>query len=231
MYSLTVILILSYLVGAIPGSLWASKGLYGIDIRNYGSGNAGATNAFRVAGWQAGVLATVVDMGKGALSAGVIAQYVRIDPIPEFGLVSAEASTLVGILAGLAAVVGHMFPVWAKFKGGKGVNTAAGVLLALAWLPTVLTMAVFATVMLTSRYVSLGSITAAAAFPTIIAILKYGAGMDLSVSLLVFGVVLALAIIVAHQSNIRRLLAGNENQVSSFKPAKGMRGRGEIEGV
>jgi len=230
MLSLITILVLSYLVGAIPGSLWASKGLYGIDIREYGSGNAGATNAFRVAGWQAGVLATVVDMGKGALSAGVIAQFIRIDPLPTFGLAT-EASTLIGILAGLSAVVGHMFPVWAKFKGGKGVNTAAGVLLALTPLSTLLTMAVFAVVLLSSRYVSLGSITAAAAFPTIIAIRKYIFDAELSVSLLIFGIVLGLAIIVAHQSNIRRLWAGNENRVSSFKPAKGMRGRGEIEGA
>jgi glycerol-3-phosphate acyltransferase PlsY len=230
MFSLLVILVLSYLVGAIPGSLWASKGLYGIDIREYGSGNAGATNAFRVVGWPAGVLATVVDMGKGALSAGVIARYIRIDTLPTFGL-SAEADTIVGILAGLTAIIGHMFPVWARFQGGKGVNTAAGVLLALTPISTLLTMAVFAVVLLSSRYVSLASITSAAAFPTIIAIRKYAFDADLSTSLLVFGIVLALAIIVAHQSNIRRLLAGNENRVQSFRPAKGMLGRGEIEGA
>ena len=230
MFSLLLILAASYLVGAIPGSLWSSKALYGIDIREYGSGNAGATNAFRVVGWQAGVLATIVDMGKGALAAGVFAPFIRIDPLPTFGL-SAESDTIVGILAGLAAVIGHMFPVWARFQGGKGVNTAAGVLLALTPLSTLLTMAVFTIVLLSSRYVSLASITAAAAFPTIIAIRTYVFSAELRPSLLVFGIVLALAIIVAHQSNIRRLLAGNENRVQSFRPAKGMRGRGEIEGT
>lgn len=227
MVSLAVVLLLCYLVGSIPGSLWASKGLYGIDIRDYGSGNAGATNAFRVVGWQAGVIATLIDMGKGALSAGWISQLALFGPLPTFGS-SIETSTFMGLLAGLAAVTGHMFPVWAKFNGGKGVNTAAGVLLALALVPTLLTMAVFAVVLLSSRYVSLASLTAAVAFPTIVAVWKYVFGADLSMGLLVFGVILAAAIIIAHQSNIKRLLQGNENRVGSFKPAKGMRGRGEI---
>lgn len=227
MLSLAVVLLLSYLVGSIPGSLWASKGLYGIDIREYGSGNAGATNAFRVVGWQAGVIATLIDMGKGALSAGVLSGLALFGPLPSFGA-SVETATFMGLLAGLAAVTGHMFPVWAKFQGGKGVNTAAGVLLALTPITTLLTMAVFATVLLSSRYVSLASITAAVAFPSIVALRKYVFGADLSTSLLLFGVLLALAIVVAHHSNIRRLANGNENRVGSFKPAKGMRGRGEI---
>lgn len=227
MLSLAVVLVLSYIVGSIPGSLWSSKLLYGVDIRDYGSGNAGATNAFRVVGWQAGVVATLVDMGKGAFAAGVLSQLPLFGPFPEFGFAS-EAATFVGLLCGLAAVTGHMFPIFAKFRGGKGVNTAAGILLALTPITTLLTMAVFAAVLLSTRYVSLGSILAAVAFPTIVAIRKYVFGADLTVSLLVFGIVIALAIVVAHQSNIKRLLQGNENRVSSFKPAKGMRGRGEL---
>lgn len=229
MWSLVVIILLSYLVGSIPGSLWSSKGLYGVDIRKYGSGNAGATNAFRVVGWQAGVTATIIDMGKGALSAGVIAQYVRIDPVPSLGAASWETGTVIGLIAGLAAVIGHMFPVFANFNGGKGVNTAAGILLALTPISTLLTFAVFAIVLLSSRFVSLASITASIAFPTIVAIRRYVFGAAEDPSLIVFGGVLALAIIVAHQSNIKRLLRGTENQVSSFRPAEGMRGRGELE--
>ncbi len=228
MLSLLVILLISYFLGSIPGALWSSKALYGVDIRQYGSHNAGATNAFRVVGWPAGVLATIVDMGKGYLSAGIVASYVRIDPLPALSVFGWEAPVLVGLLAGLAAIVGHMYPIFARFEGGKGVNTAAGILLALTPLTMLYTMAVFAAVLLSSRYVSLASITSAIAFPTLVAIRKYGMGADLDGSLLVIGLLIGTAIIVAHRSNIRRLLRGNENRVSSFRPAQGMLGRGEI---
>lgn len=228
MLSLSLILLISYFLGSIPGALWSSKALHGVDIRRYGSHNAGATNAFRVVGWQAGVLATIVDMGKGYLSAGVVASIVRMDPLPALSVFGWETPVIVGLLAGLAAIVGHMFPIFARFEGGKGVNTAAGILLALAPLTTLYTIGVFVVVLLSSRYVSLGSITAAVAFPIIVAIRKYGFGVDIDGSLLVVGIVIATAIVVAHRSNIGRLLRGNENQVSSFSPAQGMLGRGEI---
>lgn len=228
MLSLSLILLISYFLGSIPGALWSSKALHGVDIREYGSHNAGATNAFRVVGWQAGVLATIVDMGKGYLSAGVVASVVRMDPLPALSVFGWQTPVIVGLLAGLAAIVGHMFPIFARFEGGKGVNTAAGILLALTPLTTLYTMGVFVVVLLSSRYVSLGSITAAVAFPIIVAIRKYGFGVDIDGSLLVVSLVIATAIVVAHRSNIGRLLRGNENQVSSFSPAQGMLGRGEI---
>ena len=228
MLSLSLILLISYFLGSIPGALWSSKALHGVDIRDYGSHNAGATNAFRVVGWQAGVLATIVDMGKGYLSAGVVASVVRMDPLPALSVFGWETPVIVGLLAGLAAIVGHMFPIFARFEGGKGVNTAAGILLALTPLTILYTMGVFLVVLLSSRYVSLGSITAAVAFPILVAIRKYGFGVDIDGSLLVVGIVIATAIVVAHRSNIGRLLRGNENQVSSFSPAQGMLGRGEI---
>jgi glycerol-3-phosphate acyltransferase PlsY len=228
MFTLLVIVLLSYFLGSIPGALWSSKALHGVDIREYGSKNAGATNAFRVVGWQAGVLATVVDMGKGVLSAGVVAQYIRIDPLPTLGLMNWETGTVVGLLAGLVAIVGHMFPIFARFEGGKGVNTAAGLFLALAPITMGITLAVFLTVLLSSRYVSLASMAAAVSFPTLVAVRRYGFGAELDPSLLVFSAILALAIIIAHQSNIKRLLQGNENRVQSFSPAQGMLGRGEI---
>jgi glycerol-3-phosphate acyltransferase PlsY len=228
MLSLSLILLISYFLGSIPGALWSSKALHGVDIRRYGSHNAGATNAFRVVGWQAGVLATIVDMGKGYLSAGVVASVVRMDPLPALSVFGWETPVIVGLLAGLAAIVGHMFPIFARFEGGKGVNTAAGILLALTPLTILYTMGVFLVVLLSSRYVSLGSITAAVAFPILVAIRKYGFGVDIDGSLLVVGIVIATAIVVAHRSNIGRLLRGNENQVSSFSPAQGMLGRGEL---
>jgi glycerol-3-phosphate acyltransferase PlsY len=167
-------------------------------------------------------------MGKGYLSAGVVAEYIRIDPLPAFGLFGWEMESVIGLIAGLMAIVGHMFPIFARFKGGKGVNTAAGILFALTPWTTLYTVIVFAVVLFSSRYVSLSSITAAVAFPTIVAVRRYAFDVDLHPSILILGVVLAVAIVVAHQSNIRRLLNGNENQVSSFSPAQGMLGRGEI---
>lgn len=228
MLTLFLIVLISYFLGSIPGALWSSKGLYGVDIRNYGSKNAGATNAFRVVGWPAGVLATVVDMGKGYLAAGVVAEYIRVDPLPALGLFGWETEAVIGLFAGFIAILGHMFPIFARFKGGKGVNTAAGILFALAPWATLLTLGVFGVIVFSTRYVSLASMTAALAFPTIVAIRTYGFGIDHHPSLLIFGIIIALAIVVAHQSNIKRLLRGNENKVGSFSPAQGMLGRGEI---
>lgn len=228
MQSLLAIVVLSYLVGAIPGSLWAGKLLYGIDLRNYGSGNAGATNAFRVLGWKAGVVATIVDLGKGLLAAGVIA-FIRIDPIPTLGFSAWETQTVVCLLAGVVAVIGHMFPVWARFEGGKGMNTSAGVLLAITPITTLIAIGIFAVVLVASRYVSLASITAAIAFPSTVAIRRYLFDIEaLDPSLLIFSALLAIGIIIAHRSNIQRLLKGTENRVRSFRLARGMRGRGEL---
>lgn len=227
MLSLIVILILSYLVGSIPGSVWVGQLMYGIDVRQYGSGNAGATNVFRVLGWKAGILATIVDLGKGLLAAGVIAT-LRIDDLPS-GFAHWHIETVVRLMAGIAAVLGHMFPIWAGFRGGKGVNTSAGVLLALTPVTTLITAAVFVIVLLVSRYVSLASIVAAIAFPSTVAIRKYVFGIEsLDTSLLIFGIVLAALVIWAHRSNIRRLLSGTENRVRTFRPARGMLGRGEL---
>ena len=226
MLSLLVIALLSYLIGSIPASVWIGKGLYGIDVREHGSGNAGATNAFRVLGWKAGVLATIVDMGKGFVAAGVIAR-LRIDPVPVVTPLW-EVETFVGVFAAIIAILGHMFPVWARFQGGKGVNTAAGALFALAPISMAITLGIFILVLLTTRYVSLASILASIAFPTTVAIRKYVLGADLDGSLLVISILMALSIIVAHHANIGRLLQGRENRVKSFRPAQGMRGRGEL---
>ena len=227
MLSLVVILILSYLAGSIPGSVWVGKLLHGTDIRTHGSGNAGATNVFRVLGWKAGVLATIVDVGKGLLAAGVIAS-IRLDTLPS-GVEVWQIETVVRLMAGVAAVVGHMYPVWARFRGGKGVNTSAGVLFALSPISMWITLGVFVIVLLSSRYVSLASISAVIAFPSVIAIRRYIFGIDaLDPSLLIFSIAMALGIIFAHRANIHRLLSGTESRIRTFRPARGMRGRGEL---
>jgi glycerol-3-phosphate acyltransferase PlsY len=223
MLSVLLIIVASYLVGAIPSSVWIGRGLYGVDIREHGSMNAGATNAFRVLGWKVGVLATCVDLGKGILAATLIAS-LRIDPLPAALALGSSwnVDIVIRLLAGVSAIVGHMFPVYARFEGGKGVNTSAGVLFALTPVTMTITAAIFLVVLLASRYVSLASMLAAASFPTIVAIRRYLFQIDsLDPSLLVVGTLLAIAIIVAHRSNIKRLLRGNENRVRSFKPARG----------
>jgi acyl phosphate:glycerol-3-phosphate acyltransferase len=140
MISLIVIIALSYLVGSIPASVWIGKAS-GVDIRRYGSGNAGATNVFRVLGWKAGAIATLADSGKGFLAAGLIAS-LRLDSLPS-GIAAWEIETVVRMIAGVAAVVGHMFPVLAGFRGGKGVNTSAGALLAITPVTMVIALGVF----------------------------------------------------------------------------------------
>lgn len=227
MLSLVVIIVLSYLAGSIPGSVWVGRWLYGVDVRDHGSGNAGATNVFRVLGWKAGVLASIVDLGKGLLAAGVIAT-IRLDNLPS-GLEFWHIESFVRLLAGIAAIAGHMFPVWARFKGGKGVNTAAGVLFALTPITMWITLGIFVIVLLTSRYVSLASMTAAITFPTAVAIRKYLFGIDaLDDSLLFFSIIFALGILFAHRANIKRLLNGTESRIKNFRLARGMRGRGEL---
>ncbi|MFQ5569417.1 MAG: glycerol-3-phosphate 1-O-acyltransferase PlsY [Rhodothermales bacterium] len=227
MLSFVVILVLSYFVGSIPGSVWVGKWIYKTDIRKHGSGNAGATNAFRVLGWKAGLLATVVDLGKGLLAAGVIAT-IRLDDLPS-GFEFWHIETFVRLVAGLAAIFGHMYPIWAKFKGGKGVNTAAGVLFALTPITMWITLGIFFLVLFSSRYVSLASLSAAVAFPSTVAIRKYLFGADaLDTSLLVISILMALGIIIAHRANIKRLINGTENRVRTFRLARGMRGRGEL---
>ncbi len=222
-----VIIVLSYLVGSIPGSLWVGRALNGVDVRQHGSGNMGATNTFRVLGWKAGVLATMVDLGKGLLAAGVIAT-IRITPnlieLPFW-----NPSVLYQMIAGIAAVVGHMYPVWAGFRGGKGMNTSAGVLFAITPWSMWITLLVFVVVVVSTRYVSLGSLAGALTFPTTVAIRKYVFGIDrLDASIFVMSLLIAAGLIYAHRSNIARLLAGTENRIRTFKPARGMAGRGEL---
>ncbi|MEM1270466.1 MAG: glycerol-3-phosphate 1-O-acyltransferase PlsY [Bacteroidota bacterium] len=218
MLSTVLIVVLSYLLGSIPASVWVGKGLYGVDVREHGSGNAGATNVFRVLGWKAGVLTTLIDVGKGFFASAAVAG-IRIDAVPSFG--EWDASVVLQLVAGLSAVVGHMFPVWARFKGGKGVNTAAGFLLAVTPLSLLITFGVFVFVLAASRYVSLASMIAAVSFPTTVAVRRFVFGQDLDPSILVLGAILAAGIVYMHRANIGRLLAGNENRVRSFKPGKG----------
>ncbi len=204
MLTVLVIIVLSYLVGSFPTSIIFGKIFRGIDIRNYGSGNAGGTNAFRVMGWKIGLSVMIIDVAKGLLATVLVSQ-IRIGPV-------SLAPVYLQIIAGFSAVIGHIWTIFAGFHGGKGVGTAAGMLIGLYPVAFVLVFIIFLLVLFTTRYVSLSSMTAASSLPFILLILDK-LGRPYKPQLLVLSIFIALLIIFTHRSNIKRLLAGNENRV------------------
>jgi len=192
---------LAYLAGSIPSAVWAGKMFHGIDVREHGSGNAGATNTVRVLGWKTGIPVLIFDLLKGWVAA----------MLPKFLNAAPEGSEIMIILqiaCGLAAILGHVFPLFAGFRGGKGVATTFGVLLALHPLLTLTCAGIFLLVLLTSGYVSLSSMTAVAMFPILLVTLF----RTPSVWLIVFSVIVAVAVIITHARNIKRLLKGEEKR-------------------
>lgn len=196
-----LLLVLSYVVGATPTSHWVGKGVHGVDLREHGSGNLGATNVFRVLGWRAAVPVVVLDVAKG---------YVPVWLFP--GLVDAGLGW--GMAFGASAILGHMFSFWVGFRGGKGIATSGGVFLAMAPWAVLGAAVVWAAVVLPSGYVSLGSISAAAALPFLVALTPHPGGAGL----VWFAAALAVVVAWAHRSNIRRLLRGEENRFRRGAP-------------
>jgi acyl phosphate:glycerol-3-phosphate acyltransferase len=191
-------LILAYLTGAIPTSYIVGR-VRGIDLRTQGSGNLGATNAFRVLGWRAATPVFIVDILKGFFPTFFFPVWDRVD-MPNLALAY-----------GAAAIVGHVFSIYVRFKGGKGVATSAGVLLALATTPLLIAIAIWGALVFATGYVSLASIVAAAVLPFLI--------LAMQGTTPVFWLSLALAtfIIFAHRANIKRLMRGEEH---SFRRRK-----------
>jgi len=199
---ISLTLILSYLLGSIATAVWAGKIFHKVDVREHGSGNAGATNVIRVLGWKTGVPVLLIDVLKG-WTAGML---------PVFFNLADEGTAMITnyqILAGMAVVTGHIFPVFAGFRGGKGVATISGVLLAIHPLLTISCLGVFLCVLLVSGYVSLSSMIAGIAFPVFL-FLFFGSP---SVFFKVFSVVVAIALIFTHRKNISRLLQGEESKL------------------
>lgn len=222
MLALAVVIVMSYLVGSIPSSIWVGKMVKGVDIRDHGSGNAGATNTFRLLGWKPGVMVLAIDFFKGFSSAFWISQlayYIGSGPVALFPYW--DVDPFLRIVCGVVAVVGHMFPLYANFEGGKGMATAAGMLCGIEPISVAITAGVFAIVMFSSRYVSLASLIAAFIYPLVLVVLRYVFDWAIDGSVLIFGAIVGLGIIVKHKGNIKRLIKGNENRVGSFKPATG----------
>jgi acyl phosphate:glycerol-3-phosphate acyltransferase len=196
------ILILAYLIGSIPTSVWVGKSFYGIDIRERGSKNAGATNAMRVLGWKAGISVLIVDVLKGWIAVNLI--HVTNYYIPETGnFIEFQ------LLLGIAAIIGHIFPIYVGFKGGKGVATLFGLVLAINPEPTLLCVGIFLVTLLVTKYVSLSSMVAGFAFPfMVIVVFK-----TTTSSLVIFSLIIAVLLLFTHQKNIERLLRKEENKV------------------
>ena len=186
----------SYLLGAVPTSFWVGKVVYGVDLRREGSGNLGATNAFRVFGWKAALPVVVVDVGKGFIPAWL---FPRLEPAPWSW----------ALAYGAAAILGHVLSVWVRFKGGKGVATSAGVFLGLAPWAVLAGFTVWTVTVAATRIVSLGSVSAALAIPVAVWLLPPHEGGR---PLLLFTVALAAFVTWAHRANLRRLIKGEEHR-------------------
>lgn len=210
-------LLLAFLAGSIPTAVWTGKLFHGIDVREHGSGNAGATNTIRVLGWKSGIPVMIVDVGKGSL-ATLLPLFFNLAPQGSPELINFQIAT------GVLSIIGHVFPIFAGFRGGKGVATTFGVLLALHLPLTLSCMGVFLLVIILTRYVSLASMSAGLFFP----ILLFSLFPTPSVVFKVFSILIALALVATHRKNIVRLLKGEESKFT-FKKKVASKNEGHPE--
>lgn len=211
-FSLFLITIIgAYLLGSIPTSVWYGIGYFGIDVRQHGSGNAGATNTFRVLGKRAGTIVMLIDVLKGWTATCLALLLFYFNVIDDTQLLTYK------IVFGIIAIVGHIFPVFVGFKGGKGVATLLGMVLAVHPELALMSITIFILTLLTSQYVSLSSILATLAFPVLSLLGMFGQPDTL---LVVFGFVMFLLVVITHQKNIVRLFNGNESRVKLFGGGK-----------
>jgi glycerol-3-phosphate acyltransferase PlsY len=213
MFEIALVLVLSFLVGSIPTAIVAGKLLKKIDIREHGSGNAGATNVLRVLGWKAGVIVLLIDMFKGYVAVVWI-----VEIIPNVNNIDTKA--IYQIMAGAAAICGHIWTVFAGFKGGKGVGTAAGVFFGLQPIPVFICLLVFVGIVFRTKYVSLGSMIGAILLPTILLVQYFFLQRPIPIAHLGIAILLAVLIILMHRENIHRLVEGTENKISFKKEEK-----------
>lgn len=202
-------LILSYFTGSFPSAVWIGRTFYNKDVREYGSGNAGATNTFRVLGKGAGIPVLLMDVFKGWLSVN----YIFI--VSNSSQLSSTTFFEFQLAFGVAAVIGHLFPIYTGFRGGKGIATLLGLLIGLNWLAAIVAIVVFVIVFLFSKYVSLGSILASFAFPFVVFVILDEKDVNASIEL--FSVFVPILTLITHQKNIERLIRGEENKVNFDK--------------
>ncbi len=193
--------VLAYLLGSIPTAVWYGKIFHGIDIRDFGSGNAGATNSLRTLGKKAGIIVLIIDFLKGMLA------------VTLFSMIYPQIQEWSILVSGVLVILGHIFPIFAQFRGGKGVATAMGVLVGLMPMAALGCFIVFLLIVLLTKYVSLGSIIGALAFPLQITFIY---ATD-NYPLIVFSWVVFLILTIMHRQNIKRLLSGTENKLGTKK--------------
>ncbi|HEY9115574.1 MAG TPA: glycerol-3-phosphate 1-O-acyltransferase PlsY [Bacteroidales bacterium] len=207
-FQLFIGLVLAYLLGSIPTAVWVGKIFYGVDVRNEGSGNAGATNTIRVLGVKAGLPVFIIDILKGFFAVWLMQYFVPANWDPD-NIIYAN------IAAGLLAVVGHTLPVFAGFRGGKGVATLLGMGIALFGGAVLVSVIIFILVVSITRFVSLGSLLAGIAFPLVVIFYYH----EENPGLIFLSIFAAIFLVWTHRKNIGRLLKGNENKFS-FKKQK-----------
>ena len=196
----------AYLIGSVPSSVWIGRRFYATDVREHGSGNAGFTNTVRVLGWRAGLPVFLADVLKGYIAVSLV----RLTNVYIIGTADFVNFQLI---LGAAAVLGHIFPVYVGFKGGKGVATLLGLLLAIQPQPTLICIGIFVVVFLTTRYVSLSSMIAGISFPILI-IFVFKTTIS---SLVIFSMIVSILLLLTHQKNIERLLKKEESKAKIVK--------------
>lgn len=201
-----LLVVLAYLIGSVPTSVWVSRRFFGIDIRDYGSGNAGATNTYRVLGSKWGTFVMIVDMLKG-VAATSLWNFIPFYESNEL----LRTNFMIGL--GIASVLGHVFPIWAGFKGGKGVATLFGMAIAMQPVVALCCVGVFLLVLFITRFVSLSSILSGVAFAIFILYIF----LEHEILYRGFAIIVAIAIVITHQKNITRLINGTESKVPILK--------------
>jgi acyl phosphate:glycerol-3-phosphate acyltransferase len=204
-----IALVGAYLIGSIPSAVWIGKALYGVDVREYGSGNAGATNTFRVLGKRAGIPVLIMDIAKGYLALQIAQLF--SDYLP-----GTQQYVNFKLALGIAALLGHIFPVFAGFRGGKGVATLLGILTGVHPVAALLCAIIFLLVLFTSNYVSLSSMIAGIAYPFIIMLVLN----ETIPTVNIFAMSVAILVLITHQKNIERLLKGKESKVMILRRKK-----------
>ena len=223
MENLAIVMIFSYLIGSIPTSIIAARWAKGGDIRKFGSGNAGGTNVLRMLGWKIGVAVILFDLVKGVAATYYIPRiFWDPNPLPFNNATPFDDFTVVQIICGVAAVFGHIWTLFAGFRGGKGVATGAGMILGLAPIEFSVALGIFVVVFLLWRYVSLGSIIAAFAIPLTMLVRENIFNVDIPGyhTLIYFGIGVSALIVYTHRQNVKRLMEGTENKLVSFKGSK-----------
>ena len=222
MINLGIVVVLSYILGSIPTAIILSKWRHGFDIRTKGSGNAGGTNVFRVLGWKSGVFVTILDLGKGVIATTLIARLFWDPTLPFYNRTPFDDFTVIQMICGGAAIIGHIWTAFAGFRGGKGIATGAGMLMGICPVEFAISAAVFFIVFLVYKYVSLGSISAAVAFPATLFVRYniFGDEIHSYKTLIIFSLAVALLLIYSHRHNIKRLIEGTESRIKGFSKRK-----------